>query len=401
MKILIHSNGPMVPSGYGRQVKLLAPRLKAAGHDVAISAFYGLSGSAITWEGIPILPAGRMDFGADVIVDHARNHGADVVITLMDFWKLAPAAEALRDVRVLAWLPVDCEPLGRPDRDVLLRSGAQPVAMSRHGEAMLADAGFAALYAPHAVDTKIFKPPADRRALRRELGVDEFFLVGICAANSDGVRKAWPEQFRAFALFAEDVPEARLMVHTQMAGRGGLPLGQLAEALGIADRVIFSDQYAMTAGLMTDEIMADWFGCLDVLSACSYGEGFGVPIVEAQACGVPVVSTDASAMTELTYSYYSVPGDLWWNPVHRAWWTRPDVASIKGSYSRLHASPPEGEREGAVKFASAYDADRVVAEHWLPILEDINVLDSSADEERIESAAEQDLQEIGQFGGER
>lgn len=362
----------MVPSGYGQQVKLLAPRLKRAGHDVAVSAFYGLSGSAITWEGIPILPAGRADFGPDVIVEHAQNHGADVVITLMDFWKLAPAAERLRDVRVLAWLPVDCEPLGRPDTDTLRRSGAQPVAMSRFGELELKDAGFPALYAPHAVDTSVFKPPADRQALRRELGLDDFFLIGMCAANRDGVRKAWPEQFMAFAQFAADHPDARLMVHSHMAGPGGLPLVELAEALSIADKIFWSDQYALTAGLMGDAVMADWFGCLDLLTACSYGEGFGVPIMEAQACGVPVVSTDASAMTEITYNY-SVQGTPWWNPVHRAWWTRPNVGEIVDAYRDAHAGGAFSKitRDDVVKFAAGYDADRVVAEHWLPILEKV------------------------------
>lgn len=371
MKILIHSNGPMVPTGYGKQVKLLAPRLKAAGHDVAISAFYGLSGSAITWEGIPILPAGTTPYGADVIAAHARNHGADVVITLMDFWKLASAADDLRDIRVLAWLPIDCEPLGRPDQDVLLRSGAQPVAMSHFGCDVLGEAGFSPLYAPHAVDTGVFKPPANRAALRREFGLDDAFLIGICAANRDGVRKAWPEQFRAFATFAAGHPEARLMVHSKVRNPGGLPLDELAAALGIAEKIIWSDQYAVTAGLMDDSVMADWYGCLDLLSACSYGEGFGVPIMEAQACGTPVVSTNTSAMGEITWNY-SVGSDPWWNPVHRAWWGRPNVAEITAAYEEAHryGTLSVMEAEELAGHAAFYSADRVV-EYWLPILEKI------------------------------
>ena len=39
--------------------------------------------------------------------------------------------------------------------------------------------------------------------------------------------------------------------------------------------------------------MAGWYRSLDVLSACSYGEGFGLPILEAQACGSPAIVTDA------------------------------------------------------------------------------------------------------------
>ena len=39
--------------------------------------------------------------------------------------------------------------------------------------------------------------------------------------------------------------------------------------------------------------MADWYGCLDVLSSCSYGEGFGIPLIEAQA--YTVQTSDPSA----------------------------------------------------------------------------------------------------------
>lgn len=395
MKILIHSNGPMVPSGYGKQVRLLAPRLKAAGHEVAVSTFYGLSGSPIMWEGIPLLPAGSRDFGTDVLPYHAANHGAELVITLMDFWKLQPCAEALQRLRVLAWLPTDCDPLGRPDAQTLARSGAQPVAMSRFGERVLTEAGFSSLYAPHAVDTSVFKPPADRRALRAELGLDDFFLIGINAANRDALRKGWPEQFQAFKRLRQNAPEARLMVHSEARSGNGFPLDQLAEDMGIADAVIFSDQYALVAGLMDDETMAGWYGCLDVLSACSYAEAFCVPLIESQACGTPVITTGGSAMEENVWSGWRVSSDPYWNPVHRAWWDRPSIDSITTrygyAYEQWQAGKMEHRRAQAVAGAEKFDADDVVARYWLPILEAVGAMDASAAEEMTEAA--------GAFGG--
>ncbi len=389
MKILIHSNGPMVPSGYGRQVKLLAPRLQAAGHDVAISAFYGLSGSPIMWEGIPILPAGAREFGVDVLPYHAANHGAELVITLMDFWKLAPVAESLQKLRILAWLPADCDPLGRPDLETLIRSGAQPVAMSHFGERVLTEAGLSSLFAPHAVDTAVFKPPADRKALRTELGLDDFFLIGICAANRDALRKGWPEQFEAFRRFRKNAPEARLMVHSEARSGNGFPLDQLAQDMGIADAVIFSDQYALVSGLMDDQMMADWFGCLDVLSACSYAEAFCVPLIEAQACGTPVITTNGSAMAENVWAGWKVMSDPYWNPVHRAWWARPSIDSIATRYKYAYDSwKSEGlvsRREQAAAGAGRFGADDVVGRYWLPILEAVGALDACTEEEEMEA----------------
>jgi hypothetical protein len=43
------------PHGYGQQTGLFAPSL-AEHYDLAISSFYGLEGSPITWEGIPVFP---------------------------------------------------------------------------------------------------------------------------------------------------------------------------------------------------------------------------------------------------------------------------------------------------------------------------------------------------------
>lgn len=384
MKIMIHSNAPWVNSGYGTQTRLLAPRLKAMGHDVAISAFYGLSGGSITWEGIPILPAGQLPYGADVVAQHAHNHGADVLITLMDFWKLAPVTHALRGIQTLAWLPVDCSPLGRPDADTLAASGARPVAMSRFGQAQLEAAGFPALYAPHGVDLSVFNPATDRVELRRELGVDEFFLIGICAANNDSLRKGWPEQFEAFRQFALGTdhspahPDARLMVHSLHRSQSGFALDQLAHDLGIGHLVFFSDQYAQLAGLMDDKIMADWYRCLDVLSAGSYAEGFGLPLIEAQACGTPVISTDGSAMVENSAGMsWGVEADRFWNPVHRAWWDRPKIWDLTAAYCDAYNAWRDGRmssrRADATQFVSQFDADAVVKTFWSQVLDTVEI----------------------------
>src|SRR5690348_13654026 len=79
-RIMIHSNAPICPSGYGQQTGLLAPRLGTLGHEVAISAFTGIAGARIQWQGIPVYPGGMNPYGADVIGGHARDFKADLVI---------------------------------------------------------------------------------------------------------------------------------------------------------------------------------------------------------------------------------------------------------------------------------------------------------------------------------
>jgi glycosyltransferase involved in cell wall biosynthesis len=70
-------------------------------------------------------------------------------------------------------------------------------------------------------------------------------------------------------------------------GAQGLALRRLANACGIPeDALRFSDPIAYEWGLPPSSV-ADLYAAFDVLANPSLGEGFGIPIVEAQACGVP------------------------------------------------------------------------------------------------------------------
>ncbi len=373
MRILIHSNGPMEPTGYGLQVRQLLPRLRELGHEPIVSAFSGLHGSAITWAGTTILPSGQLAFGLDMVVPHARTSKADLTLFLCDFREMAPIAGDLATMRTAAWLPLDTYPISQREDYVVRTSRTRPIAMSKFGLLQLQEAGYSeALYVPHAIDTKIYRPPSDRAALRAELNWSERFVIGICAANSDALRKAWPEQFAAFKKFREQHPEALLAVHTIPYSQRGLDLPEMARAMGIGDAIMFNDPYAQLAGNFTPENMAEWFGALDVLSACSYAEGFGVPIIEAQACGTPVIATNGSSMVELNPHGHLVEGTPYWNPVHLAWWTRPDIDAIADAYDHYAKLPFDtAERQGVRRFAELYDSRRVADLYWKPVLEQL------------------------------
>lgn len=388
MKILIHSNAPWVPSGYGRQCALLLPELTKLGHEPAVSCFHGVSGSPIDWQGWTMFPAGQAPFGTDVLAEHARTYGADLILTLMDFWQLYPIARDLAELgqahgcHTAAWLPNDCTPVAHADRATLALSRAVPLGMSRWGRKNLEEAGFSnAMYVPHMIDTAVFAPlpEAERAEYRRNMGAEGRFVIGILAANRDAVRKAFPEQFRAFAYFRKRHPEAVLWVHTITSGPNGYNLVQMAEDMGISDAVQFSDQYPQVAGLLPDSALVPWFNCLDVLSNCSYAEAFGIPILEAQACGTPVVVTHGSAMTELCGSGWTVIGHEFYNAVHRAWWSRPGIGDIVSGYERAYTSlrtikGAVRHRARARSFAEGYQIGRVVPDYWVPALAALEAL---------------------------
>ncbi len=145
---------------------------------------------------------------------------------------------------------------------------------------------------PEAVDHDLFRPgDADeaRRHVRTRYGVTKPFVLFVSSLwpykNCDGL-------LRAFALAKPDLAGHRLVV----VGPGRdktyvAELRALADSLGIADDVIW------VGGVPLEETV-DFYRAADVFVYPSHNETFGLTILEAMACGCPVVTSDRSAMPE-------------------------------------------------------------------------------------------------------
>jgi len=338
-------------------------------HEVLESSYWGLSGSPTSWNGITIFPGFGGNYCTTSLHQHAKRVNPDLVITLGDVWVMDP--NLLRELPLAHWLPSDCRPMSTVDRVNVEASGAQLIAMSRFGYDRFTEAGFDPVYVPHGIDMKVFSPPEDRNAIRAQLGVGDNFVIGINGANNDAVRKGLPEQMLAFAKFAEKRKDALLALHTGIHQEGGQDLEALAESLGITDRVRVVDQYRYHAGLVTPAELADWYGMLDMLSCCSFGEGFGIPIMEAQACGTPVITTDASSMPELNPLGRSVGGEPFWNGVHKGWWVKPSVPEIVDAYEQAYNARDNVPREKLREFAGEYAVDKVAEKYMKPAIEEL------------------------------
>ena len=374
MKILFHSNAPWNNSGYGIQTALFVPKIASLGHEVIISAPYSFGGNPLEWKGFTVLPMARDVAGNDIFTKNYEYCKADLAITLCDVFGLLKCSGSLSQLNVAHWFPVDTDPLGEGDVTVLREGRGIPIAMSRFGERVLQDEGAEPLFVPHGVDTTVFCPgePESYRDTVPGIGSDTF-VIGLAAMNRDLLRKGIAEQFQAFSRFHRRHPDSFLAVHSAPINNPGLNLPGLAARLGIASSVGFPDSYSYDMGLITQEQMAAWYRGLDILSLCSYGEGFGLPLIEAQACGTPVVTTDGSATHELCGAGWLASGTPFWSPGHGAWWVRPDVTDIEAAYEAAWEAREDGKlpQKEARDFAMLYDADRVFSLFWKPVLETI------------------------------
>lgn len=393
MRFLIHGNAPSVATGYGVQVRHLADRLANAGHEVAISCTYGHQGPIGTWvspkgHAIRLYPGGYETNGNDVIHNHAEHFfEGDLkggwIITVLDVWCLVNPV--LAEFNVLAWTPVDHEPTPPGVLAFFKRTNARPIAMSRFGEYQLRSSGLTPAYVPLMVDMDAYQPTPTLDTTGGALGgrevyglPDDAFVVGMVAMNKgwSPSRKGFNEAFWSFAEFRRRHEDAVLFVHSEQFGAAeGVDLVELAKNCGIPEEaIVFSNQYAYRLGL-PDYAMAAAYTAMDVLFAPSLGEGFCVPMIEAQACGVPVIANEFSAQMELIGPGWLVDGQPYWDQAQHSNYRVTLISSCVAALEEAHAAKESGALEAMAgecrALAASYEVDRIFDEMWLPLVESL------------------------------
>lgn len=375
MKAVWHSNASWAPTGYGQQTALVVPRLNKLGHDVAVSVNYGLHGQVMEWDGVKHYPGGADVWGNDILSAHCLDHmghpaDGGVLFTLCDVWVLK--APTLAMWNVASWVPVDHDPLIPGAVEWFGRTGGLPIAMSQWGRGVVEAAGFEARYVPHCVDMQVFTPQP-RATSKQRLGLpDDRFVVGMNAANKgqEVVRKAFPQALLAFRELHRRHPDTVMWLHTEQFGvHQGVNLDRMVRDLGLDDVVFFSEQYPYRIGSINQSALSVMYSGFDVLLNPSMGEGFGIPIVEAQACGVPVIANGFSAMPELVDTGWLVDHERTWHESQRSWWTTPLVGSIVDALEEAYEwrGNPAHVRRQMVR----YDVDTVMVECWEPLLTEL------------------------------
>lgn len=377
MKILWHSNGFSGQSGYSNQTRLFTPMIHQRDeYDVIISATHGREFSlAYNDAGILELPRWLDDNWGNTIIDaHMQAHKRDVVISLIDPFVLT--SEKWAGVNWCAWTPVDSAPVS-PENLEALKRARWVWSMSRFGHEQLQHAGFDPIYVPHGVDTDVYKP-IDRVKARETLGtawgrdLDGRFVVVTVAANvGSPSRKNFAGMIDAFKLFHARHPESVWYIHTEPAGRmRGDNLRAMVAAAGLSDAVVFPADYNYMMGLYGPEYLNQVYNAADVFFLLSGGEGFGIPIVEAQAAGCPVVVTDGSAMAELCLAGGKVDArsvQAWMGRPGCRWWLA-DTESAAAHLDFATGWDSDKMRQAARESSLKYDKQRVFDEYMLPAL---------------------------------
>ena len=137
-------------------------------------------------------------------------------------------------------------------------------------------------FAPPGVDAGLFRPAS------RPVAGDPYLL---CVGRLDDPRKNVELILDAYLRLPE---RSRKDLRLILAGQAGPPAAfwQRVETLGLRDRVAFVDQPAR-------EELVTLYQNASMFVLASDEEGFGVVILEAMACGIPVVSTRSGGPNDI------------------------------------------------------------------------------------------------------
>ena len=140
---------------------------------------------------------------------------------------------------------------------------------------------------------------------------------------------------------------------------------------------IFSpDLWIMAAGI-PDHMMNNIYNSFDVYMMLSRGEGFGVPVIEAQAAGTPVITTNFTALRDLVGSGWKIPiAGKRMSPLV-TYWAEPDVEKAVEALEEAYSLWKKDElvveyKDKAVAFAKEnFEFEKIRTEYLLPFFEKV------------------------------
>jgi glycosyltransferase involved in cell wall biosynthesis len=189
---------------------------------------------------------------------------------------------------------------------------------------------------------------------RHQLGIERPFILFVGTLEP---RKNLPRLIEAFSTIARYVPH-----DLEVIGPEGWLTGQIhdsAAGLVKSGRVRFR-------GFVPDGQLPAWYSACDVFAYPSLYEGFGLPVLEAMACGAPIFTSFDSPMEELIKSSAGLAGmaaypesvesmteSLWGLLSHRDWLDELRIIGIERSkqftWARTAEMTVEVYREAAGK----------------------------------------------------
>jgi D-inositol-3-phosphate glycosyltransferase len=230
-----------------------------------------------------------------------KNVNPDVIFILNDPWVVFDYLTRIPlDQRVVAYCPVDAKYLNKVWTSNIKKIN-QLVTYTEFGKNEFTknhDDFDDIKVIPHGTDLKIFKPIADKAAVRKHLGLPEDAFI-VFNGNRNQPRKRVDLTIKAFAEFAKDKPDNVLLYLHMGTVDAGYDIDELCRRYGVMDRLIKTSNDISPASYVSDADLNLIYNSADVGINTSMGEGWGLVNVEQACCKVPQIVPNYSATAEI------------------------------------------------------------------------------------------------------
>lgn len=370
-------------TGFARVTHAIGERLVDKGHTVEVLA---ANYKGDYWDtNLRLFVPTKLDsgdyYGRTRILE-MLGHEPDVVVMLGDPWvHLQLMFENPQDPKrylmqyrpILGYLPIDG--INLPPAWGLLANLEKRVAMTKFGRESMPEAPV--VY--HGVETDKFYPVSNaspimlstgvpvtsKRQCKEAFGFDpDGFLILRIDTNSE--RKDYPATWRAVVPVLKRHSDIQVHFHC-VKGHGNASVNLLALIDKDEDtkpRFFFPDLVTKAEGWPLEDMVA-LINAADVFVSTSRGEGFGLTMAEAAACGVPVIAQNVSAMPEIIGPGGILIEPQRWitaNPGQDQWLA--DVDAFSEAIEHIYSAHAERKRLGLAarkhvsKFSWDFAADR-------------------------------------------
>lgn len=282
------------------------------------------------------------EFGAFKFEHVCINFQPDIVLDIRDHWhfiheETSPYRKYYRWIIMPA---VDAEPQNPDWIATFLTADGVLTYTEWNGNLLEAQSGGKIKWygaAPSAA-SQHFRPlnTQEKIALKKEFGISHCKkIVGTVMRNQG--RKLFPDLFFSFSQYIQrnNDKDTYLWCHTSYPDSDGWDIPFYLQEYNIADRVLFtyhctecghaiprlfSDAQTRcekctnnSCGMVNPSVAIDSnsmnmvYNCFDVYVQYSNSEGFGMPQVEASYCGIPIMSVDYSAMSDIVRRVNGTP----------------------------------------------------------------------------------------------
>lgn len=315
MRVLSYGDNPLTSTGYGQVWENLLTRWIKLKPDWE---FYHVGWQNHnrfhqTKEGYYMLPLDKLEYGFDTVTGYLLQYKPEIFVTLADVGITAGFIDPVGEARKKGWMgkwiaytPFDTETweemlwskiLDFPDANVAMASNGtkQMVEHNVRNNSMIA----------HGVDTKKYFPIENKEELKTKFKMGNKFIAGFVGRNQR--RKMLANLIKGFSRFSKDKDDVGLLFHTDKESPAGWTIPCIIAKFekvdkDLAKKVLFSKTNLdiRMRQKITPETMNELYNLMDVFCYATGGEGFGLPGIECQSAGVPLIMTDYSSARHLT-----------------------------------------------------------------------------------------------------